>query len=253
LFKLLWPHDDVQRALLAFNGLKLMLKTLLMAGLLYSAAIASASAQSGIALAGMEVSRDDQYAYLGAVIPLPGQRTGNGFVQRYWIDYIAYRYEQSALQDIDAKVVGGEAALGFQKAESGSWWGAYLGARYANTRLSPDDPGNDDRGARWRAKLQIEGETQLAGNWRINGILSHQIGNDDYWARVRLQTTLTNKWHVGPEFVSQGDSNYSAQKLGAYIGNIWLGGSALTLKAGVNNPEDFSPSMYAGAEFYIPF
>ena len=230
-----------------------MLRTLLMVGLLYGAVIAPASAQRGIALAGMEVSRDDQYAYLGAVLPLPGQRLGNGFVQRYWIDYIGYRYQQSALQDIDAKVLGGEAALGFQQAESGSWWGAYLGARYANTRLSPDDPGNDDRGPRWRAKLQIEGETSLAGNWRINGILSHQIANDDYWARVRLQTTFKNKWHVGPEFVAQGDSNYSAQKLGAYVGNIWLGGSALTLKAGVNNPEDFSRSMYAGAELYMPF
>jgi hypothetical protein len=253
LFKPPWPHDDVEHALLALDGLKLMVKTLLMAALLYGAVITPASAQSGIALAGMEVSRDDQYAYLGAVLPLPGQRIGNGFVQRYWIDYIGYRYQQSALQDIDARVVGGEAALGFQKAQSGSWWGAYLGARYANTRLSPDDPGNEDRGARWRAKLQIEGETRLAGNWRINGILSHQIGNDDYWGRVRLQTTLRNAWHVGPEFVAQGGSNYSAQKLGAYVGNIWLGGSALTLKAGVNNPEDFSRSMYAGAEFYIPF
>lgn len=213
-----------------------------------------ALAQERIALAGVEASRDNQYAYLGAVLPLPGQQLGRGFVQRYWLDYIAYRYEKTPQQGIDAKVAGVEAALGYQQSGVASWWGGYLGARYADTRLSPGDPYNDSEGRRLRAKLQLEGETEVGAGWRINGIVSHLVGDGNYWLRLRAQTTLGNQWHLGPEWVAQGDPNYRAYKMGAFLGNIRLGaGSALTLKAGVSKSDNDSASPYAGAEFYIPF
>lgn len=226
---------------------------LLLAGLL-SAAMTPAWAQERIMLTGVEVSRDSQYAYLGAVLPLPGNRLGQGFVQRYWLDYDAYRYEKLPQQYIDTRVAGGEAALGYQQSSASGWWGAYLGARYANTRLSPNDPDNDDRGWRLRAKLQFEGETEIGAGWRANGIASNLVGDANYWVRLRLHTLLRNQWHVGPEVIVQGDSNYSAYKVGAFFGNIKLGASsALTLKAGVSNPADEPASLYVGAEFYIPF
>lgn len=215
---------------------------------------APAWAQDGIALAGVEASRDNRYAYLGTVLPLPGSQLGQGYVQRYWLDYVAYRYEKTPQLEIDTRISGAEAALGYQRSNASGWWGAYLGARYANTRLRPDDPDNDDRGRRLRAKLQFEGETDMTAGWRINGIASHLVGDANYWARLRLQTQLRNQWRVGPEVLVQGDSNYSAYKVGAFVGNIELGAStALTLKAGVNKPEDDPASAYVGAEFYIPF
>lgn len=221
---------------------------------LASAAMTPAWSQEGVALAGVETSRDNQYAYLGAVLPLAGQHLGQGFVQRYWLDYVAYRYEKTPLQEIETRVSAVEAALGYQQSSASGWWGTYLGARYANTRLSPSDPDNDDRGGRLRAKLQFEGETEVGAGWRVNGIASHLVGDVNYWARLRLQTTLRNQWHIGPEVIGQGDSNYSAYKVGVFLGNIKLGAfSALTLKAGVSKPEDDSASLYAGAEFYIPF
>ncbi len=94
----------------------------------------------------------------------------------------------------------------------------------------------------------------MTAGWLINGIASHLVGDANYWARLRLQTQLRNQWRVGPEVLVQGDSNYSAYKVGAFVGNIELGAStALTLKAGVNKPEDDPASAYVGAEFYIPF
>ncbi len=229
-----------------------MLKLLLTS--LAATAVAPVWAQEGVALAGMEASRDNQYAYLGVVLPVPGQQLGQGFVQRYWLDYVAYRYEKSPQQDIDAKVAGTEAALGYQRGNGGGWWGAYVGARYANTRLSPGDPENNDRGWRLRAKLQFEGETQVGTGWRVNAIASHLVGDANYWARLRLQTMLGNRWHIGPEAIVQGDANYRAYKVGAFLGNIKLGTSnALTLKAGMSRTAGVSASSYAGAEFYIPF
>ena len=216
--------------------------------------VVPAWAQEHVVLAGAEASRDSRYAYLGVLLPLPGQQLGNGFVQRYWLDYIGYQYDKTQQQEIEAKVTGGEAALGYQQSNASSWWGMYIGARYANTRLSPYDPLNEDRGGRLRAKLQFEGETEIREDWRINGIASHLIGSSNYFARLRLQTNLSNQLRVGPEVIVQGDSNYRAYKVGAFLGNIMFATStALTLKLGMSKLESAPASLYAGAEFYIPF
>ncbi len=231
-----------------------LLLTSLMSALTASLWSASACAQESVVLTGLEASRDQQYAYLGAVLPVPGSRLGLGWVQRYWLDYNAYRYEKLPLQYIDTQVTAVEAALGYQQSSASSWWGAYLGARYADTRFEPNDPDNDDGGKQWRAKLQLEGETELGAGWRVNGIASHLLGDANYWARLRLQTTLANQLQIGPEVIVQGDSYYSAYRLGAFLGNIKLGAtSALTLKAGVSQSEADPASLYLGAECYIPF
>jgi hypothetical protein len=215
---------------------------------------AQACAQSGIALTGVEASRDKQYAYLGAVLPWPGTELGQGWVQRYWLDYDAYRYEKLPRQYIDTRVTGVEAALGYQQGGATGWWAAYLGARYADTRLSPNDPDNDNADRQWRAKLQFEGETALSKDWRINGIVSHLAGDPNYWLRLRAQTTLERQWHIGPEIIVQGDAYYSAFKLGVFVGNILLDQtSALTLRAGLGQTEADPVSLYLGAELYIPF
>lgn len=207
-----------------------------------------------VLLSGVEASRDNAYAYLGMVTPLPGNALGKGWVQRYWLDHVAYSYDKTSAVAVDAKVDGFEAALGYQGSDPSGWWAAYAGARYAHTRFSPDDPDNDDRGTRLRAKLQLEGETALSPAWKINAIASHVVGADNYWARLRLQTRLTSGLDVGPEVIMQGARNYSAYRLGAYVGNIGLGKrAALTLKAGFAKPDNDSAAPYAGAELYLPF
>ena len=65
-----------------------MLRLLLVG--LASAAMTPAWAQEGVVLAGVEASRDNQYAYLGTVSPLAGQHLGQGFVLRYLLYYVAY-------------------------------------------------------------------------------------------------------------------------------------------------------------------
>ncbi|OYW38875.1 MAG: hypothetical protein B7Z35_05990 [Hydrogenophilales bacterium 12-61-10] len=193
-------------------------------------------ARDGVILTGVEGSRDNHSAYLGTVLPLFGQHLGQGLVQRYWLDYTGYRYEKQPFRTIDSEVAG------------------YLGAHYSDTRLSPGDPDNDNQGKQLHAKLQFEGETDLAAGWRGNGIVSYLLGDFNYWARLRVQTTLANRLHVGPELVVQGDAYYDAYKLGLFMGNIPLGErSALTLKGGVSQTLNETASLYLGTEFYIPF
>jgi hypothetical protein len=175
-------------------------------------------------------------------------------VQRYWIDYNSYRYEQTPTQDIDAKVGGVEALLGYQGSDDTSWWGAYFGVRHAHTSLSPDDPNNDSRGGKTRAKIQLEGETALGGDWRLNGIVSHLFGNGDYYLRLRAMDTLHNGLKLGPEVIFQGDSTYRATKLGAVLGGIKVGASSeLSFRLGASHFENQSTAAYVAVEAYIPF
>lgn len=211
-------------------------------------------AQTGVALAGIEGANDAHSAYLGTVLPVPGSALGKGWVQRYWLDYTTYRYEKTPGQDIDARVAGAEAALGYQDSWEGGWWSAYLGGRYGNTRLSPDDLSNEDRDGDFSAKLQLEGEATVSPKWRLNGIVSHVVGHSSYWSRLRAQTTFGDHLLVGPEIVVQGDPLYRLYKLGAYVGGIELGaGGALTVKLGVSKLDSDSAGAYAGVEWYKPY
>lgn len=213
-----------------------------------------ARAQDGVALAGIEGSNATHSAYLGTVRPLAGSGLGKGWVQRYWLDYTRYRYEKTPVQDIDASVVGAEVALGYQDSSESGWWSAYVGGRYGNTRLSPDDPANEDRGGDFSAKLQFEGETALSPGWRINGIVSHVVAHSNYWARVRLERWLGDGLRVGPEFVAQGDPLYHLHKIGVYVGGIRLGeAAALTVKLGASKLSAERTGAYAGVEWYMPY
>lgn len=213
-----------------------------------------ADAQTGVVLAGVEAGSDTHSAYLGTVLPLGGGALGQGWVQRYWLDYTAYRYEKTPGQDIDARVTGLEAALGFQGGAGADSWSAYLGGHYGNTQLSPDDPFNENRGGDVSIKLQLEGETALSSAWRVNGIASHLIGQSNYWLRLRAQTMLHNQLLLGPELIVQGDPLYRLVKLGAYVGGIKLGrDAALTVKVGASKLNSDSAGVYAGGEWYMPY
>ncbi len=223
-------------------------------GLVACALALPAQAQTGVALAGVEGASDTHSAYFGTVLPLRGSALGKGWAQRYWLDYTAYRYEKLPGQDIDAKVGGAEAALGYQGSSERGWWGAYAGGRYSNTRLSPDDLSNEDRGGDFSAKLQLEGEVALSSQWRLNGIASHVVGHSSYWARLRAQTGLRGHLLIGPEVVAQGDPLYHLVKVGAYLGGIRVGDdAALTVKLGLSKLDSDSARAYAGIEWYRPY
>jgi hypothetical protein len=62
-----------------------------------------------------------------------------------------------------------------------------------------------------------------------------------------MQKTLVRGWHVGLKLVAQGDTDYRAYQLGAFVGDIRLGADSAVSKS-----EDDLASAYARAEFYFP-
>jgi hypothetical protein len=192
------------------------------------------------------------YAYTGLIAPLLGSDLGNGFVQRYWVDVLGYRYEANS--QVDANALGVEAALGYQKKFPSGWGALYFGGRYANTWLSPYDPGNRNGGGHVWAKVQAEAETDLTQSWKVNGIASYIFLASDYWVRGRLMHRLNNGLYTGPEAIIQGDPSYKAWQFGWVLtGFEPFPKSNLGVKAGVRITERVGPDGYVGVELTKAF
>jgi len=164
-------------------------------------------------LTGAEVgTSDNYYTFLGLLAPLGDNHLGDGLVQKYWVDFLGYSYDTN--QTITAQAVGVEAMLGYQMSSSSAWGGIFAGARYNNTSLSPDDPGNDTRGQHVWAKGQVEGGMDLAESLKVSGIASYTFGADSFWMRTRLLYRLNQDLSTGPEAIHMGDPNYRAWQFG---------------------------------------
>lgn len=165
----------------------------------------SATAADRYVLAGGEVADQSYYSYLGLVLPGPMRAAGQGFMQRYWLDRFGYEYD-GAPGRVKARAHGAEAALGYSGSSASGWWGAYLGLRYTDTTLSPDDSSAKARGAQTGVKLQFEVDQQFAAHWRVGAIASVLSKQDAYWSRLRLMNTGTGTTSWGVEAVASGNS-----------------------------------------------
>ena len=139
-------------------------------------------ANDKLALAGAEYGGDNAYYYAGLLAPFPGSNLGNGFVQRYWVDWLRYEYDNSS-QTITAKAPGVAVALGYSRSAASGSISVYAGPVYRNTNLSPDDPESDVRGAQWGVNLSLQAESRFDERWRANGIASYTTGTASYWTR----------------------------------------------------------------------
>ncbi len=192
-------------------------------------------------------------AFIATVIPFPGSRLGDGFVQRYWVDFQGYRYQGGA-RDVDAMAVGAEAAFGFQKSWKSGWAGSYVGARYTNTTLSPDDINSRVRGNQVRTKLQGEGDLELLPDFRVGGIACYVFGTSSYWARARFLALINNGIKTGPEAIAHGDPDYRAWQAGWVVTGFQpLPNSDLGIKAGAKITERLGIDGYVGIEMSYPF
>ena len=196
--------------------------------------------------------RDNYYVGGGVVSALPGSRLGRGWAQRYWVDSFTYSYD-AGTRRIKAEVWGAEAMIGYQASRQRVSGAIYVGARYSDARLSPDDPGSALRGQQWFPKVQVEGDALLSPVWRANAMASYTFGLDGYWGRLRLLRGIGGSKFVGPEFVYQGDPSYSSLKVGAVYGGISLASwVSLNLKGGYRW-QTGANSPYVGAELVGQF
>lgn len=220
------------------------------AALLLACAASSVATADSLFLAGAETSDDGDYAYLAAMAPFGGSTLGNGFVHRYWIEWLRYTYVGGNDQVIEAKSPGLEAAVGYQGSHASGYYGAYAGVYYRDVELSPDDPTAEVRGAQTRLRLQVEGEQRFAEAWRVNAIASYVLGQDAYWVRGRLLRRVKGSLLAGLEAVAQGDPDYKGRQFGVVLTGMEIApGMSVGVKLGSKKIEGRSSEGYIGIEF----
>ena len=130
----------------------------------------------------------------------------------------------------------------------------FVGPRYTYTRLSPDDPGNDDRGAKWGVKVQAGGEIVASPDFVVNAFAAYTTGTEAYWARLRLLYRFGSGLKTGPELIAHGNDVYRAGQVGWVLSGIKLAPSfEVGVKAGARRTKGESTEPYGGVEFVALF
>lgn len=215
---------------------------------------ASAQAADSLFLAGTDQSSLGSYSYLGALVPVGQGQLGDGWVMRQWVDRLTYRYNGS-VPDIRAEAYGYAPALGYQwpMGDGSNHAALYAGLRVEHTRLTPDDPGNVDRGTRARFSLQGELTSQFGAGAQNQFLAQGELGNGAYFVRDRLAWRVFGHYTLGPEAIAKGSRVYQAREAGLCFGGIALTPRAsLLVRGGVDQQPgqptvgDFSVELSAG-------
>lgn len=179
------------------------------------AAAPAAAADDRLLLAGSEAADDAWYAYAGVVLPGPGREAGRGLLQRYWVDRFGYEYD-GAPGRVRARATGAEASAGWGTSSARGWSNVWVGARYTNTALGPDDPGATARGAQVGLKLQVETEQEVAPRWRVGGIASFVSTQGAYWARAAVTRRGLARTDAGLELTAGGNDESRSISTGLF-------------------------------------
>lgn len=210
---------------------------------------AAATAEDRLFLAGGEFADTAYYSYAGLVLPGPGRQNGKGLFQRYWVDGLGYEYD-GAPGRVEADAWGAEAALGYGTSSAKGWASASIGVRYTDTSLSPDDPKATARGSQVGAKIQFDGEAEVAPAWRVGGIAAYTTAQNGYWVRGRvMHRAAESTTGFGVEAVANGNDEAESTAVGLVLefrprASRWSVG----LKAGYRFQDDDDDSPYGGLD-----
>lgn len=205
-------------------------------------------AEESILLFGAEKEKEAGYYYLGHVAPLQDSKLGNGYVQRFWLDYNNFNYDLNS-SNIDAKAKGISYALGYQGLLDNSFsYAGFIGAGFRNTDLSPNDPGNKSEGSKLNAMLIIEAEKKFTNFYKLNFYASSEPNVDSYWSRLKF--SFGDHIKIGPEFTMQGDPSYDTKKIALFVSDIDISKETkMGLKIGQSKTNGLEREAFIGIEF----
>lgn len=201
-------------------------------------------------LAGGNSGPTSDYAFTGAVIPLPGAQLGHGLAARIWGDYLDYTY-RTGNRKITATGFGG--ALGGVYQFSGAWGWANLspGLTYRNTRLSASDPNNEEAGAHTYFNGEVDGAYNLSSAWRVRGLASYTPQTKDYFVQTGIDRSVLEwlRLGIGPTF--QGGHNYSEVSGGVTAYIRVMDGLEIAPSVGVSHSDSGETGPYGAITFVI--
>lgn len=167
---------------------------------------ANAEPLRGVMYAGGTVS-ESLSGYAGGILSLPGAQLGDGLGLKAGVAAGRYEYDASGTR-IVGKYASTDVALVLQNSGQWGWANISAGPHYADTSLSPNDPGNRLRGSRWDLALQTDGALD-GKNWRLGWYGSIGAFDEAYQARLQLGRRVGIKdIRLGVEAGIQGDPSY---------------------------------------------
>jgi hypothetical protein len=208
-------------------------------------------AREWLGLTGAEMAEQGSaYAFAGAIVPFGSDAVlGQGWVQRYWLDWVEYRFNSEGEQ-VRARAPGFSASLGYQNSDGTGSWAVYAGAGYRDTDLTPDRPNAKVRDAQSALLLLAETDRRFAEAWRFNGAIQYSAGPDSYWSRAKfLRKSSSATFWLGVEIIFQGDPDYKAYKLGLVLDELPVSSRVnLNFKLGAVKTKGLETDAYAGIE-----
>lgn len=166
-------------------------------------------------------------------------------------DYDSQRAVAGSLvaTEFSGNVSLGELMAGYAWESGALWLKSYVGVSYADHRLTPDDPQNEIKGAKFGVKGQIEAWLRVTRRSWLSADASLSSPFSDYWAQMRFGTDIGRIVTIGPEAALLGNREFSAERAGGFM-RFRFGKSQLTLSGGLSGNFKESGSFYAGTEFY---
>ena len=203
-----------------------------------------------LAFGGGEINFADS-GFVGAMIPLPSARIGNGFAVRGSGFGGDYSYESSGSK-INGTFYGGQVEGVYQFSGSGFWFDVGAGGRYVDTHLTPFDASNRRHGAQGEFEVSVDGGA-VRGPWRTDYYGSYGTRLDDYAGRISLTHAITDKFRVGAEVGAEGDPTYDLQRVGPYVGYAFNRRSELQMTVGVSRQSGEGEGGYLRVLYYHSF
>ena len=207
-------------------------------------------------LVGGSTSRDADYAYVGAIIPIGSKLNENGLRVRVWGEHLSYDYGSGATAH-SASATGTALGLGYRFGLSPSAAVTVgINARHRNTNLSLPDPFNKESGSHTRGVLSLDGQFVAADKVNVLFDVERQFSPNAYWARARVPFVVTSGGlTLGPEVSAHGSSQYHARLFGLVLGGLLPSGKGadLSFLLGTSKISKRSSTGYGGVEFVYQF
>ena len=148
---------------------------------------------------------EDQSAYLGAQRRLATESAG-GWSVRGGVSAGRYDYDANGV-GIDGSFMQVQALVLREWFKGPAYAAVGVGPRFAETRLKPDDPGNEREGGRFDGVVTAE----AAWNgelWRANAYAEYGIDQSAFYTRLVATRRLAGPWRAGVEALAEGDRTY---------------------------------------------
>lgn len=186
-------------------------------------AVAGPVAADSLWIGGASLAGETRVGYLAHVRPLPGRRLSDGWRQSFAIDGVTYAYRRGD-EEIEGFSRGVKYTLAREFRVGDASFEVGLGASLRRNDLTPDDPGNENRGRHARGVVELQWRSGQDGPWRGQAFGQYTAGAREHFAMAFVGWRAGNAY-VGPRVSTSGDPSYRIHGLGL-AANGWKHGNA---------------------------